>query len=557
MKLQNGNVIYQCYPRTFADGNGDGIGDFTGIEQRMQYLEWLGINGLWMSPHYRSPGKDGGYDVSDYLTTNPVHGTIADFVQMTQAANERDIDIIADFVPSHSSDKHPYFQAALQDPTADTYIFRPAHPYTYQQPNNWLSVFPKRTYNPATQTYDVTPESAWRYVGDVWPHADPARLDQFVLTSFAAYQPNWNHASPQVQEYLKAAARTWFAHGVKGLRIDAIDYMDHDRQYRDEQPNPCHSNRRSYDSLLREKSMRGPKATKYLRSLLSVLDEFPDTYAMLETYPDRNVPDSDPVAHYLKYYREVGDWWPGRVAPFCFEITDLPWDANQYSRALNDFLRALKPGDIPVFPGGNHDKDRIASRYGERAARAAAVLQLTLPGVAVIYQGDELGMTNHMNIPHELRTDPYLERDVARSPLPMHARDKSAGYSTAPADKFALPIHPDYARFNVETQKDSPVSMLNLYKQLIAFRGQPAMRTGAYVSVESTAPEIFAFARSAPGDCTITVTNFSSTEQYVGLADIANKSSVVISSEPHRPPDELEDTLMLAANEAVVLRPHA
>lgn len=560
MGLQNGNVIYQCYPRTFADGNGDGIGDFIGIEQRLPYLQWLGVNGLWLSPFHESPGKDGGYDVSDYLAVNEaLHGSQEQFNGMVQSATAHDIDIISDFVPSHSSDQHPYFQAALQDPNSNAYIFREAKRQN-DVPTNWQSVFPKRTFNASTQTYDMQPDSAWRKVGNIWPHAHPARLDQYCLTSFGAFQPNWNHASASVRLYLQAAIRSGLAAGIKGFRLDAIDYMDHDRDYRDEAVNTQYKpNQNPYDQLLRQRSMRGPKATQYLRQLLSVLNEYPDSYAMLETYPDRNISGSDPVQHYLKYYREFGDMWPGRVAPFCFEITDLPWDAQQYSQAINGFLKALRPQDVPIFPSGNHDKDRIASRYGIKAARAAAVLQLTLPGVAVIYQGDELGTTNHRGIPRDKRTDPYLERDVARSPLAMHDKDAGAGYSTAAPEHFLLPIHPDYREYNVRHQQQETSSTLMLYKKLIAGRRERVMQHGDYEQITTGSSDIFAFARTSHGrqECAITVANFSKQSRTVHLGDLASRCHITISSQVREHDVSITTTFTLKPEEAVVLRPTA
>lgn len=553
MSLPEGDVLYQLYPVTFADANGDGNGDFEGIRQRLPYLQnQLGVDGIWMGPHYESPWQDGGYDVSDYFSPNEkLHGSRQDLQRMLAEARQRDIDVVADFVPSHSSDQHPWFQGALQDPSDTRYIFVDGE----EPRNNWLSVFPHH------DEISAHPASAWRSVREYWPHAHPKRLGQSVLTSFAPHQPNWNHQNPDVQGYLYRAMRFGLKQGFSGFRVDAVDFMDHDRTYQDEKPN------RNYKpggpinhSLERRRSARGENVHAYLAKLAGVLDEFPGAYLMLESYPDRDTDYADPIGHYRHHYDYFGQRWPGRIAPFCFELTDLEWKAPDFKTAIDSFQETLKPGDIPVYPSGNHDKQRTASRFGEEAAQAAAVMQLTLPGVIIVYQGEELGMTNHRNIPLKMRTDSYLERDVSRSPLPMHARDPRAGYSEAPIHTFRLPIHPEFRRFNVESQLADPDSTLNLYRRALSLRRETTtLRHGSYTALDTSNNNVFGFARSLKdhGERYITLVNFLPEATTLNIGNLTGNSRVVLSTDRLHEDKILNADITLEPHQAVVLRPQA
>lgn len=561
MSMKPGNVIYQAYPRTFADGNGDGIGDFLGIEERIPYLHnELQVNGLWLSPFFESPWQDGGYDVSNYFAVNSgLHGSQSEAEAMITEANRHELDIIADFVPSHASDQHHAFQAALQDPHNTQFVFRPGKS-DGETPNNWRSVFPQRQYNAVTNSWDMAPDSAWRLVGDHWPDAHADRLKQYCLTSFAEYQPNWNLANSTVIEHHMAAMRFWLGKGIKGFRVDAVDYMDHDRSYVDEPLNKYYNkDDPPYDQLRRLHSTRGPRVMEFLQKIITVIDEFPEAYMLLESYPDRDQPDDDPIKHYMKYYHTLGKQWPGRVAPFCFEITDLPWDAQRFKKAIDTFQAGLGPNDSAIYPGGNHDKPRLASRYGKDGARAMAVMQLTLPGVAVVYMGDELGMTNHTGIPREKLTDPYLNRDVTRSPLPMRGDNPRAGYSEADPSTFSLPIHPDYKIYNVQTQQADPESTWNLYRRCIALRQTtPAIHNGGYAPISTDPSSSFGFARTGPkrGEHMLTVMNFSNERRRIDLGDYSAIGQVLVSSAGTiLEGTNYKATVELQPKEAVVIRP--
>lgn len=554
MGLKEGDVYYQIYPISFADGNGDGIGDFSGIEQRTPYLdEELGVDGAWISPFYDSPLKDGGYDISNPFAVNPIHGTFAEAKRMIDTMRRRNMEVIVDFVPSHASTEHQFFQRALQDPHDTRFVFRSG------SPNNWRSVFNRVELNGIGEKPKLLPESAWRHVGSHWPYAHPSRLDQYYLTSFSEHQPNWNHDNDEVRSYLRGALKYWLRQGVTGFRMDAIDYMDHDRTYPDEPRNPRYQPHDTpYDELQRRFSMRGPNALPALKELATALSNYPGSFMMLESYPDRGK-GADPISHYMKYYdafRDLG----GKVAPFCFELTDLEWKASDFKQAIDSFQARLEPGDVPIYPGGNHDKSRLASRYGEREARAMAVLQLALPGIGIIYQGDELGMTDHHGIPREQLTDPWLGRDVARTPLPMHADDERAGYSDAELSTFRLPIHPEYTRFNVRSQQEDPHSTWNLYQAALKLRkNSQALKHGAYQPMDTPAG-IFGFSRvdTRSGEVNISLTNFLPEPTVVPLEKFAQNFRRLVSSSPNSQRLSLSrGTIELGPHESAVFRPLA
>lgn len=550
MNLPEGAVIQQIYPLTFADGNGDGVGDFPGIESRFDYLQQLGVDGIWTTPFFQSPFKDGGYDVSDYMKVDPRLGTQEQAVHMIQEARRRGLHVIADFVPSHASSMHPLFQQALQDPTDEHFIFT-------EDPNDWPSIFPKRTRDENGEI-QMHLESAWRRVADRYPNAHQDRQKQYFLTSFAEYQPNWNHASPKVRAYLQSAIRYWLDAGISGFRIDAVPFLSQDEKRRNEPINEYYrEGDPPNDRFQRRYSANGPRELEYLRELLSPLKDTPGAFAMLESYPERDQPDSDPIGHYMKYYDAFREAMPGTVAPFCFEITDLPWNARLFKQAIDSFQSRLKEGDVPIYPLGNHDKPRIASVLGQLRTRAITLLHHGLPGSIFDWQGNELGMTNHVGIPDSKLTDPWLGRDVTRSPVPMHARDPRVGFSTADPSQFILPIHPNYAAFNVETQLQDPLSMLNLYKRAIALRkNMEPLNRGTYVPVETEDPNVFAYARETEDDRCIVATNFGSKSTTVSIGQLGLRSRIQLSSRTviRCPIGHSGKELKLRADEAMILR---
>jgi alpha-glucosidase len=486
-----GKVVYQIYPRSFYDSNGDGIGDLPGITARLDYLndgtpDSLGINVIWLSPFYPSPMADFGYDISDYCDVNPIFGTLQDFRELVAEAHDRGISLMIDFVPNHSSDRHPWFLASRSsrhDPMRDWYIWRDPKP-DGSPPNNWLSVFG----------------------GSGWEFDEPT--GQYYYHSFLAAQPDLNWENPKVRSAMRDNVRFWMDLGVDAIRVDATDWMGKDPSFQDNPPNkhyqpgvddPYHQFERRYN-------MHHPNLFMYLHGLAAVVKEYPKGFMVTETYPDRRNIVAEYIHLYDRYLSEVS-------APFNFEGILLPWHAPAFKMFVDSFQAALKPHHVPIYVLGNHDNSRLATRIGPRAARTAALMLLTLPGIPFIYYGEELGMTDAQIPPNRVQ-DPFekrvpgmgLGRDPERTPMQWSGRPH-AGFSTG---RPWLPVPPTYTVHNVNHLSHSSTSIFNLYRKLIQLRNDsPILQLGAYVPVETDNAYIFAFLRRHNGNELAVLLNFS------------------------------------------------
>jgi alpha-glucosidase len=534
-----GAIVYQIYPRSFYDSNADGVGDIPGITAKLDYLKELGINAVWLSPFYPSPMADFGYDVAEYTDVDPMFGTLADFDRMLEAAHRRDIKIIVDLVPNHTSDEHEWFHQSKQSqegPYADWYIWRDAKGFDKQgkplPPNNWRNVF--------------SGKSAWEWV--------PAR-QQFYLHSFHVAQPDLNWVNPEVREAIKKVMRFWLDKGADGFRVDAVPFMAQDPQFRDDPKNP-HFNRgdNPYNEVLHKNSMAWPAVHAYLSEMASVLKEpkYQDSqrFMVTEGYPQTD----DKIAEYLAYYEGMD---PEVSAPFNFEGLGLPWEAaawqdflQKFHGALDDFNRLC----IPSYAFGNHDQWRLVSRLGEPAARSAAVLLLTLPGMAFIYNGDEIGMKNG-EIPPSMIQDPGADggdggRDPERTPL-QWTPGKNAGFTEASMPW--LPVADNYRTHNVETESSDPASFLSLYRQLAKLRNKSdAIRYGS-IEIVNTGKNVLGYVRRSDDEAYLALVNFAKTSQKVSLPSGLQLDQTAISSNPKRQLTT-KSPLTLAGNEAVVFR---
>ncbi len=481
-------VIYQIYPRSFYDTNNDGIGDLKGIITKLDYLNGtagsLGVNAIWLSPFYPSPMADFGYDVADYCQVDPVFGTLDDFKDLVAATHKRGMKLIIDFVPNHSSDQHPWFKearASLDNPKRDWYIWRKPKP-DGSAPNNWQSAFGG---------------SAW----ELDPHTN-----QYYLHSFLDRQPDLNWDNPEVRKAMQQVMRFWLDLGVDGLRVDAVYWLSKDRLFRDDPLEREPSNPASpYDRFDHLYSREGPHLYEYLQEMAEVVGSYPDRFMITEAYPDH----WNNTASYLKFYEQVD---PTVCAPFNFEGIFAPWKAADFKAFIDRFQGALKPGYIPVYSLGNHDRSRLATRLGPESAREAAILLLSLPGMPNIYYGDELGMVDVVMPPNEVKDSlernipgKGLGRDPQRTPL-LWNNQPNAGFSSHTP---WLPVDPGFAERNIATQTTDPHSMLNLYRQMIRLRNtSDALRYGSYRSLDIH-PEVFCFVREHKAERLAIIINFS------------------------------------------------
>lgn len=506
----DGTILYQIYPRSFCDSNDDGVGDLNGVASKLDYLADLGVNAIWLTPFYPSPMVDLGYDISDYCDVDPLFGSLEDFKNLLANAHARDIRLLVDLVPNHTSDQHPWFlesRKSKDNPKRDWYVWR--KPKNGQPPNNWQSVFGG---------------SAWKF---------DETSGQYYLHSFLEQQPDLNWDNPAVRDAIKDVMRFWLDLGADGFRADAVSYISKDFSLN--QPE-----REDGDGLLALNNQYGPNLYKYLDELAGVLAEYEGKFMVTEAYADE-MGAAD--VYYDQFYSHVD---PNVVAPFNFQAIHKPWQASAFARFINDFQNDARKSYVPVYVLGNHDNPRLATRFGASAARTAAVLQLTLPGMPVIYYGDELGMSNgdagDINKNHPSSD---LARYPARTPMQWDA-SANAGFSSA---KPWLPVNPNYSIINVAHESADASSMLNLYKKLISLRKiSPALNSGSYRPLNLTNPEIFGYERESGGEKLVILLNFSNESQQL---EEKFSGQLVLSSSDRT---KLNKDLTLAPNEGLIIK---
>ena len=492
-------VVYEIYPRSFQDSNGDGIGDLNGITDRLDYLHSLGMNAIWLSPIYPSPQVDFGYDISDYEAIDPQYGTLADFDRLLVEAKKRNIGIIMDMVMNHTSDKHPWFiesQSSRNNPKRDWYIWRdgkgPGVP-----PNNWQSIFG---------------HSAWKY--------DPT-TKQWYYHKFYAEQPDLNWRNPEVQKAMFDAVRFWLDRGVAGFRLDAIPTLFEDPQLRDEKE--VGGTNAYGDAVL---------ADNYTDNLPEVHDVMRQLRKVVASYPGDRVLIGET---YLPNIQELDKWYGGTR----HDELNLPMDmqigfTNKLDAAL--FRQRIQDvetqihGNQPLIVFDNHDNPRSWDRYGDGAhddliARIIAAMLYTIRGSAMMYYGQEIGMVTTPPTRVEDVKDPIGKigwpkekgRDGERTPMQWDD-SKNAGFSTA--DVTWLPVAPNYKTVNVKVETPEPDSLLNWYKKLIEMRAtNPALRDGPLTMLDPTNTNVLSYVRKGPaGSPSIVVAlNFTAQPQTVSL----------------------------------------
>lgn len=525
-------VIYQIYPRSFADSTGNGIGDLAGITAHLDYLagspDSLGVTAIWLSPFYPSSMADFGYDITDYCNVDPLFGTLEDFDELLEQAHRRRMQVLLDLVPNHTSDEHPWFmesRSSRDNPKRDWYIWRDAKP-NGSPPNNWLGSFG----------------------GSAWEYDD--NTGQYYMHSFLAKQPDLNWQNPAVRRAINDVVRFWARRGVDGFRVDAASWLSKDLKWRD---NPINHN---FDpakdgpeqAVLPKYNRSGPHLYDYLQGIANVVGEFPGRYMITEAYPDES---DDPEKYYTKLYRNVD---ASLSAPFNFELIFADWTAPTVKKIIDDFQRDMQPEYTPVYCLGNHDQQRLASRIGEQQARMAALLLLTLPGVPVLYYGDELGMTDG-DISPDQRQDPAQGwtgstsgRDPARTPM-LWSNQPNAGFTSG---QPWLPVNSDFASRNAELQRHDDYSSWHLYKRLLQLRKDlPALDTGSYQPLEVDNGDVYGFRRSLDDQKLTILLNFSDDEQTVVCP--LEPGRLLMTSVPEGEPIRHENRIRLRPYEAVLL----
>ena len=506
-------VFYQIYPRSFQDSNGDGVGDLPGITSRLDYLAELGVDAVWLSPFYRSPMEDFGYDVSDYTDVDPVFGTLADFDRLLGEAHARNIRVIIDLVPNHTSAQHPWFveaRASRDSPKRDWFIW--ADPKADgAPPNNWRSVF---TRAGAAWTLD-------RGTG------------QYYLHSFLSSQPDLNWWNDEVRDAMDGVMRFWLDRGADGFRIDVAHGMIHDRELRDEpMVQLAHSTRRRMQ-------FDRPEVLDVHRRFRKTLDSYGDRMAVAEIGSHR--PDPRYVAGYS------GE--DLLHLSFNFRFMRQPWRAEAFRKVVENSERYLPPPAWPNYTLSNHDAPRAISRYGDAEARVAALMLLTLRGTPFIYYGEEIGM-HDVDVPKRRQVD-VADRDRARTPMQWDATP-TVGFSTAAP---WLPVGKDRRTANVARQRSEPRSMLALYRQLLALRRRSAaLHGGSYRTVR--APDgVWAYVREGDGERWLVTLNFRSRSRRVDLSRVSREAVLALSTGLDRERGVVDlRALRLGPDEGLLLR---
>jgi len=480
-------VVYEVYPRSFADADGNGVGDLPGLRSRLPYLADLGVDAIWLTPFYPSPLADGGYDVSDYRAVDPLLGTMADFDGLVKDAETHQIRVIVDLVPNHCSSQHPLFQAALAAAPGsrerDMFIFRDGRgPGGDQPPNNWLSQFGGRAWTRVTE-------------------AD-GRPGQWYLHLFDTGQPDWNWRNEEVHAFFEQVIRFWLDRGVAGLRVDVAHGIYKDPDLPDE-PDPTH----------RHGPLNAPSAYHHRPELQQLYRSW---RAILDSYPARGFPGARTAVGEV-WYDVLGTLRPylapgGLPQVFNFQLIMASWGVAGFRDAIDGVLTLDGGGSRAPWVIGNHDVPRPVSRYqldeayspltikeliaighpdakvGVRRARAAALLLFALPGSAYIYQGEELGLPEVTDLPGAARRDPRFRRtkgespgrDGCRVPLPWTRAGDDFGFSeTASSAPAWLPQPPGWGGYSVEAQLGDPESFLGLYRAALQLRcSHPALGPG-------------------------------------------------------------------------------
>ena len=561
-------VFYQIYPRSFADGNGDGIGDFPGMIQKLDYLQDLGVDALWLSPHFPSPQFDCGYDISDYTAVAPEYGTLSDFKRFLHEAHRRGLRVVLDLVLNHTSDQHPWFiesRSSRDNPRRDWYVWHDGKQDKSGNqipPNNWASTFG----------------------GDAWEYDQATQ--QYFYHFFLKQQPDLNWRNPAVRQAMWDAVRFWLDLGVDGFRLDAIatiyehpDLLNHPLKQTLAQLRQMVRESSTYEEQRRAKDLievmhryqlRQPGLHELMQELRTVVNEYGDTVLIGEEDTLKYYGDGDNELHLVFNFPLMRTDW----------LTPAWIRANQQKRLAG--LAAISPLAWPCNTLGNHDSPRVYNQFGdgihnEQHAQLSLALMLTLRGTPFLYYGEEIGMTDlllgdisqfrdlwglwqynaeiqEFGTPagQALRVAAEFTRDKCRTPMQWQ-NATNAGFCPADIQSW-LPVNPNFAAgVNVQEQVDRRDSLFNFYRSLLRLRkNTPALIGGTYTSIHESAQEYLAFIRATDSQKCLVVLNYSDRTQDFRL-DFTNQSiQPIFSNHARRTVEPHQDQIRLAPFEILV-----
>lgn len=523
-------VIYQLLVPTYYDTTGDGMGDLPGITSKLEYLEWLGVDAVWLSPIFASPMIEFGYDVADFQGVNEAFGTLDDFDRLVEEAHSRDIRIILDWVPNHTASVHPWFVESCSSRESlkrDWYIWRDPKP-DGSPPNNWLSIFG----------------------GSAWTLDE--HTGQYYLHAFLAEQPDLNWRNPDLRQAMYDSLRFWLDRGVDGFRIDALDLLFEDVELRDNPPNPDYDPEEDAPDMvvLQERTRNQPEVHEAVAEIRRIVDEYDDRVLLGELYLG--------VDELVAYY---GGENPEIHLPLNPLFASVSWNADHLHATISDYLSKIPEGGWPCWMLSSHDGVRIASRAGAEQAGVAAMLLLTLRGTPIVYYGDEIGMKN-VEVPEEKERDPQgkrigRKRDPVRTPMQWD-NQMYAGFSTS---EPWLPVGDDVDSVSVNAQSKSR-SLLELYRRLLSLRREePVLSTGSLTSC-GVRDNVFSYRREYDGAQFLVLLNMGPESRPIDLSEFGGPASatdsqarakILVSSMLDRV-DDVEGTIELRGNEGIILK---
>jgi alpha-glucosidase len=519
-------VIYHIYPQSFYDSDGDGIGDLQGIIQKLGYLANLGVDAIWLSPIYSSPLIDGGYDITDHKSINPIYGNMSDFKLLLETAHQNGIRIIMDLVLNHTSDQHPWFlesKSSIDNPKRDWYIWQTPKGKKVP-PNNWRTNFGKK---------------AWRY--------EPA-TGEYFYHSFFYEQPDLNWRNPEVKKAMFDVVEFWLGQGIDGFRLDVINMLYKDKKLRN---NPI------VNFLLNRKVFSRNRSSVYevLKEFRQILDKYPNKASVGEIYA---VPPGDTklAASFL------GNGTDMLHLAFDFSLVFTRWKAISYYKTINRIYKKLPKNGWPSFFFSNHDVGRSTKRFGfalfkYQKAKLRALLLMTLKGTPFVYYGDEIGMENASITKEHIRDlygkllHPFFSgRDGYRTPMHWNG-SINAGFSSA---EPWLPLHPNYPEINVEKEADDDYSVYSAYKRLIKLRKKHrVLQSGDMEFICKGKGNVLAYERWQEGESLRIFLNFSFMKKEINLAGNLERAQVLFSTHSERN-CIIERKMVLREFEGVVMR---
>ncbi|CAL8089651.1 unnamed protein product [Orchesella dallaii] len=531
LKWWQSDIIYQIYPRSHQDSDGDGVGDLKGIESRLDHFVELGIGSVWISPIYQSPMKDFGYDISNFTNIEPTFGTLDDFRSLSDAMKERGLKLIMDFVPNHSSDMHAWFNKSIhsEGKYKDYYVWKDPKGYDAEgnpiPPANWVNHFGGSSFE-------------WNEI-----------RQQFYLHQFVKEQPDLNYENPEVMKEMLAAMKFWLDAGVDGFRMDAVQTLFEDQRFLDEPVNPDRpansipSDHKYWKHIYTINQPKVIDALVEFRKLIDIytLADGKERCMMTEAYLDT-------LEELLPYYGTKEN--PAAHFPFNFDLivyANGSSGATTFANIIDEWYLKKPEGATVNWLVGNHDNFRIGSRYGEDAIDKMNMLIMLLPGSVVTYYGEEIGMVDNV-ISWEDTVDPWgcnagpdryslFSRDPERCPMQWSAED-NAGFSTA--NKTWLPVHPNHKQLNVEAQKNTTgESHLKVYKRLSDLRKTEAWQFGGLEAKTTNDGEIYGYSRIFNNQGFLFLGSFSNqtvtvnaTQEFEGIPSTATVYTTNVGFEP-------------------------